>query len=67
MFRVGAKNFSPLLRWRRWMVGQGMVLIFFVVIDFVEFAGFVCCLFYEVSISVDVDVDMEIFIIPIPF
>jgi hypothetical protein len=58
MFRVGAKNFSPLLRWRRWMVGQGMVLIFFVVIDFVEFAVFVCSLFYQVSVAVDVDVEI---------
>jgi hypothetical protein len=35
------------------MVGQGMVLILFVVIEFVEFAGFVCSLFYEVSVAVD--------------
>jgi hypothetical protein len=35
-----------------------MFLIFFLIVDFVEFAVFVCSLFYQVAVAVDVDVEI---------
>jgi hypothetical protein len=36
------------------------ILIFFLIIDFVEFAAFVCALFYDVSVSLYVNMDIPV-------